>query len=226
MNKKPPKILAIETATSSCSVAVRVSGEIVCSIQEGSNIHSRVLLQEIDQLLAKAKMSVQQLDAVAVGRGPGSFTGLRIGIGVAQGLAFGANCPMIGVSSLAALANTIEQETRILACIDARMGEIYWQLFERSSQGLLELTPAVVTQPERIESAKEIDQIVGNAWQVYADQWPDTISALTIDAPLQTPRADEVLRLAEQKYAQGERLAPEEFEPVYVRNKIAKKSGE
>ena len=97
-------ILAIETATSSCSAALRIDGEVVIRNEIGNNLHSQVLLGMVESLLVQAKLDAQALEAVAVGQGPGSFTGLRIGVGVGQGLAFGANCPMIGVSSLDALA--------------------------------------------------------------------------------------------------------------------------
>jgi len=126
MKNPRPVLLAIETATSSCSAALSVDGEVCERIEVGQNIHSQVLLSMINELFQESALEVGQLDAVAVGQGPGSFTGLRIGIGVAQGIAYGADCPMIGVSSLDALALQAATDGRVLATIDARMGEIYW----------------------------------------------------------------------------------------------------
>ena len=117
-------ILALETATSCCSVALRIDGDIVQRSEVGNNIHSKVLLGMVESLLLEASITAQNIEAVAVGQGPGSFTGLRIGVGVGQGLAFGANCPMIGVSSLDALALQAQRSGPVISAIDARMGEV------------------------------------------------------------------------------------------------------
>jgi len=122
-----PHILAIETSTSACSVALGLGDDLIFKrSQVGNNIHSQVLLTMVQEVLEEASFSVNGLNAVAVGQGPGSFTGLRIGVGVAQGIAYGVGCPMIGVSSLMALAFQSREEGLVIAALDARMGEVYW----------------------------------------------------------------------------------------------------
>ena len=220
-----PAILAIETATSACSVAMRIEGEVVVREKTGSNIHSKVLLQEIDELLAQANAKISDLDAIAVGQGPGSFTGLRIGVGVAQGLAFGIAKPMIGVSSLAALAKQVRDEGRVLSVLDARMGEVYWQCFEQRDQELVALSEAQVSGPESLHSS-DFHHLIGNAWREYEDQWPVVICDRLGELELRFPRAAEVLLISEAEYQAGRTVEAVKFQPVYVRNKVAKKKGE
>ena len=119
-------ILAIETATSSCSVALSVGDLMFERSEIGNNIHSQKLLSMIEAVLSESQINVSDLNAVAVGQGPGFFTGLRIGIGVAQGIAYGVNCKMLGISSLAALAQQALDKGYVIAGIDARMNEVYW----------------------------------------------------------------------------------------------------
>ena len=219
-------ILAIETATHSCSVAVS-SGAAVYQRQEvGQNVHSRVLLSMVEAVLGEAGMSVTDLDAVAVSEGPGSFTGLRIGIGVAQGLSYGVRCPMIGVSSLDALAFQAETLGRVKAGIDARMGEIYWRDYDVAEDRLAYLGPAQVSEP----SATGVDAswcLVGNGWSAYAQQI-ETMGVQVPEMPESRlyPTAEGVLRLGKIKFAAGELVDAAQFVPVYVRDNVAKKAGE
>jgi tRNA threonylcarbamoyladenosine biosynthesis protein TsaB len=223
-------ILAIETATASCSVALRINGEVVVRSEVGNNIHSRVLLSMVESLLLESQLKAQDIDAVAVGQGPGSFTGLRIGVGVGQGLAFGASSPMIGVSSLDALALQAHGDGAVVAAIDARMGEVYWCEYQKKGLELNRSTPLQVTEPEMVSSSARDVVVVGNAWLAY----PERFSSL---APLQAdqtrtiaqnsavyPSAGDLLRLAEGKYSRGEWVCAAEFAPIYVRDDVAKKS--
>lgn len=220
-------ILAIETATPSCSAALRIDGDVVVRAEVGNNIHSQVLLGMIDSLFAEAQLSAQDLDAVSVGQGPGSFTGLRIGVGVGQGLAFGANCPMIGVSSLDALALQAPGNTSIIAAIDARMGEVYWCEYEKNAGRIERLSELNVTPPAdvRFSDADVEGVLVGNAWSAY----PDKFSALRersteIQSSIVYPSAGSLLCLAEEHYKQRKWLSAAHFAPIYVRNDVAKKS--
>jgi tRNA threonylcarbamoyladenosine biosynthesis protein TsaB len=225
-------ILAIETATPSCSAALRIDGEVVVRAEVGNNIHSQVLLGMIESLLDEAQLSAQALDAVSVGQGPGSFTGLRIGVGVGQGLAFGANCPMIGVSSLDALAlqASILQASRdnsIIAAIDARMGEVYWCEYQKTGDKIKRLSGLCVTPPAEVQFSDAVAAgvLVGNAWSAYPDQFSALSERSTeIQSSIIYPSAGSLLCLAEEQYRQRKWLSAGLFAPIYVRNDVAKKS--
>lgn len=123
------RILAIDTATEACSVALYNQGETLAHFELCAREHTQRILPLVQQILAEAGLSLKQLDALAFGRGPGSFTGVRIGIGIAQGLSLGAELPLLPVSTLQTMAQGAYRQTgadRVLAAIDARMGEVYW----------------------------------------------------------------------------------------------------
>ncbi|NND80910.1 MAG: tRNA (adenosine(37)-N6)-threonylcarbamoyltransferase complex dimerization subunit type 1 TsaB [Gammaproteobacteria bacterium] len=222
---KAAKILAMDTSTSACSVALRVDGIVHTLYEEGNNIHSQRLLSMCQTLLREAGWRAAALDAVAVGHGPGSFTGLRIGVGVAQGLAYGAGCPMIGVSSLQALACQLPEHGTVLAGIDARMGQIYWARFDKRVDSCALVGEEQVSDPAHIHGV-EGAWLVGNAWQEYLDQLaPELLSGATHMKSILYPRAEQILELAEDKFARGEVIKAAEFVPHYVRNEVAKKSG-
>lgn len=236
------RILAIETATSSCSVAIEENGVVFELSETGNNIHSQVLLGMVQQVLKDAKVSVSDLNAVAVGQGPGSFTGLRIGIGVAQGLAYGAECQMIGISSLAALAHQSQETGYILAGIDARMSEIYWGLYKnRIGDEANEITSQTeligqlsVSAPKGINIESISDQsidfererlfLVGNAWSEYRDVIDkELFERATELGGSFMPIASGVLALAKHAYAQEQLISPIDFAPHYIRNNVASK---
>lgn len=223
---KGATILAIETATSSCSAALCVHGEIFELREIGKNVHSQVLLQMVEQLLEQANVTVSDLDAVAVGQGPGSFTGLRIGVGVAQGLAYGAGCPMIGISSLDALANQAEFDGHIIAALDARMGEVYWCEYQKDKRGLTRLSSLHVTPPEQVlTTTSERYQLLGNAWEEYADSFAvELMRCGSVNEMQVYPAADALLELAKVAFVNNELVSPVDFMPEYVRNDVAKKS--
>ena len=222
-------ILAIETATSACSVALKSGDQVFADQQTGNNIHSQVLLPMVESLLDQAQVNRSELDAVAVGQGPGSFTGLRIGIGVAQGLAYGAGCPMIGVSSLAALAQQAltqnPESDRVLAAIDARMGELYFGAFDRGSNGPKLIGDVLVIAPELLDATllTKKTALAGNAWSEYQARLSKEFEALP--KPSETcvlPDAAALLGLAQAEFAEGRYIDPRQFEPDYVRNNVAK----
>lgn len=222
---EPPIILAIETATSACSVAICGRNKAIARSQTGNNIHSQVLLKMVSDVLQEAQIQIAQLDAIAVGQGPGSFTGLRIGIGVAQGLAYGAQCPMIGVSSLDALANQADSG-HIIAAIDARMGEAYWAEYQKEGAELRRDTELQVSPPSAIRSAGPTEvTLVGNAWSEYQDQFDaELMERASLMATQQFPDAKSLLELAGQSFARGDLIEPAMFAPEYVRDDVAKKA--
>ncbi len=226
MSSSQTNILAIETSTSACSVALSEGGKKFSRFEIGSNIHSGVLLTMIDSVLQESSLSIEHLDAVAVGQGPGSFTGLRIGVGVGQGLAFGARCPMVAVPSLDALAYSAQgYDGCVMAGIDARMGEIYWAEYSLEADVLTRIGPMRVSLPGDVCTQTAVSIAVGNAWAEYREQLPQGfLTSAKIDAEKVYPSAVDVLSLARIKHEAGECCAAVDFVPIYVRNDVAKKS--
>ena len=176
------RILAIDTATEACSVAVWNQGEIHALFELCPREHTQRILPMVQQVLAESGLALNQLDALAFGRGPGSFTGVRIGIGIAQGLALGADLPMIGVSTLQTMAQgawRVSGAERVLAAIDARMGEVYWGQFERQadgrwleSEGEAVLSPAQALERNRlsIDGIAVSDRMIAEALDDFGQQ--------------------------------------------------------
>lgn len=220
------KLLALDTATEACSAALLVGDELLEHFEVVQQGHSARLLPMIEALLAQAQLSLAQLDAIAFGRGPGSFTALRIGAGVTQGLAFGADLPVVPVSSLAALAQGIDA-ARVLAAFDARMDQVYWGAYVRDPQGTMVavtaeavLHPGVVTAPEGPWVG------AGGGWDRYASiLTPHLGGRVTRWEPRRYPRARDVARLALPAYQRGETVDAEAALPVYVRDDVARKPG-
>ncbi len=233
-------ILALETATSTCSAALLCNGRVSELSEVGNNIHSKVLLAMVKSLLEQENITAQNLDAVAVGQGPGSFTGLRIGVGVGQGIAYGANCPMVEVTSLDALANSMlsnselpnsvddesqYQDKTLIAGIDARMGEVYWAEYSYKANGYARCSDIALSLPQDINSNADDLLLVGNAWGEYWQSLnSDLIEKSVYQERIASPTAASVLALAEKKYNAGETVSSLEFSPLYVRNDVAKKS--
>jgi tRNA threonylcarbamoyladenosine biosynthesis protein TsaB len=222
-------MLALETATNACSVALGIrqndSTQFFEREEVGSNIHSQKLLSMVQAVLTEAELGLDSLGAVAVGQGPGSFTGLRIGVGVAQGIAYGCGCPMVGVSSLHALADSCVEDGTIVAGIDARMGEIYWCEYQRREGPIEVLGSPRVGDPSKISSSADTVVLVGNAWQEHSESLSPSFREKTkeLEGSLY-PHARHILNLAFHKYGRGESVDAVDFTPHYVRNDVAKKS--
>ena len=217
------KLLAFETATEACSVAVWVDGQVCERFQVAPRRHTELALPWAEALLAEAGIARAQLDAIAVGRGPGAFTGVRLAIGIAQGIALALDRPVLAVSTLAALALRTDAPGRRLAAIDARMGEVYLGAFAPEADGLRALSVETVTKPELVEPLQ------GNDWYGVGTGFAAVDAALQqrlqghlhgVDSSA-LPHAADVARLAVQAYARGEAMAPERVEPAYLRNAVA-----
>lgn len=219
-------ILALDTSSTACSVALLVDDKMsflhrVIPLQQAQSI-----LPMIHELLSLNKLALNQLDAIAFGCGPGSFTGVRIATAVTQGLAYALNLPVIPISSLAALAQSSYRELgwkKLCVAVDARIQEVYWGAYEVGEHDLVKLVgyekvcaPAEVSLPEG-----ESWNGVGNAWEIYAQQMGYTPQA--IDSS-RLPTAQGVLELAKLKYNQKEWVKAENALPVYLRDSVAKKS--
>jgi tRNA threonylcarbamoyladenosine biosynthesis protein TsaB len=221
------RILAIDTATEACSVAIWNQGETLAHFELCAREHTQRILPMIKQILSESGLSLSQLDALAFGRGPGSFTGVRIGIGIAQGLALGADLPMIGISTLQTMAQGAWRKAgadRVLAAIDARMGEVYWGQFERQPDGqwLGADSEAVLKPDQAMVRAQTLTgrwATVGTGWQTY----PDLISGADFalfDGEIQLPHAEDMLPLALHAWQNGQSVAVEHAEPTYLRNEV------
>ncbi len=222
------RILAIDTATEACSVALLHDDHIDALFELCPREHTQHILPMVQQVLLRNGLTLQQLNALAFGRGPGSFTGVRIGIGIAQGLALGAELPMIGVSTLATLAQNVWRNhgaTRVLTAIDARMGEVYWAEYQRDDNGLWtgEETEAVL-KPESVLARMATLQgqwmLAGTGWKTYPElaAWHGLTLLPTAVA---LPAAEDMLPLAAGAWRTGRMVAPEQAEPVYLRNNVA-----
>jgi tRNA threonylcarbamoyladenosine biosynthesis protein TsaB len=216
------KLLAFETATEACSVAVYSNGEVCERFELAPRRHAELSLPWAQQLLAEAGIAKSQLDAIAVGRGPGAFTGVRLAIALAQGIALALDRPVVPVSTLAALAMRADGE-RILAAIDARMGEVYFAAFTRADGTLTALSPERVAKPDAVPVPD------GDGWHGVGTGFSAVESTLrqhlsarlaTVDAQA-LPHAADVARLAAVAFARGEVVAPEFVEPAYLRDNVA-----
>ncbi|NDK38160.1 tRNA (adenosine(37)-N6)-threonylcarbamoyltransferase complex dimerization subunit type 1 TsaB [Pseudoxanthomonas gei] len=217
------KLLAFETATEACSVALYLDGEVIERHEIAPRLHAEYALPWAEALLAQAGIKRTQLDVIAVSRGPGAFTGVRLAIALAQGIALALDRPVVTVSTLQAIA-VQAQGARILAAIDARMGEVYVGAFERDGDDLVAVSTEIVCAPQAVTLPDS-----EGGWHGVGTGFAAVEGALaahlgnqlaSIDASA-LPHAADVARLAVAAYARGEALAPERIEPAYLRNNVA-----
>ncbi|CAI8774778.1 tRNA (adenosine(37)-N6)-threonylcarbamoyltransferase complex dimerization subunit type 1 TsaB [Methylocaldum szegediense] len=225
------KILAIETATEACSAALLIDDAVIERYELAPQRHNRLILPMIESLLAEAGIKIAQVDALAFGRGPGSFTGVRIAAGVAQGIAFGADLPVVPVSTLAALAQdalTEASETIAFPCIDARMSEVYWGVYRKGEAGLAELLgQESVLPPDRVSFPDQAGGVgIGSGWKTYGSVLEERLGGCVKRLmPDRFPRAAMVARLGADAFGKGLFVQPEQALPVYLRDNVAKKPG-
>jgi tRNA threonylcarbamoyladenosine biosynthesis protein TsaB len=218
-------ILALETATEACSVALWHHGELCERLSVAPNRHSALLLPMVEAVLAEGGLPLSRCDAVAYGEGPGSFTGLRIGVGAAQGLAYGAGLPTVGVSSLQALARRLRAR-HSLAAIDARMAQVYWCCFRRGDNGVpMPCGEARVDAPSAVRLPDFADDWIaaGSGADRYTDQLGVTDRSRLGFLPGVHPHAGDVAILAAAAAARGETEDPQRAVPRYVRDQVARR---
>lgn len=218
-------VLAFETSTEACSVALHVDGRVIERFELAPRRHAELALPWADALLADAGITRRQLDAIAVGRGPGAFTGVRLAIGIAQGIALALDLPVLAVSTLQVLALRAPAEARhVLACIDTRMGEVYAGVFARNEDGLLELAPERVCTPDAVVMPETAQRVagVGTGFAAADGLLQQRLAAQlsSVDASA-LPHAADLLTLAVPALQRGEGLAPERVEPAYLRDNVA-----
>lgn len=218
------KLLAFDTSTQWISVACGEGSAWAARAEMAGQAHSERLLPLIDAVLAESGWSLADLDAIAFGAGPGSFTGVRIACGVAQGLALGVDCPLVAVPTLEALAQAawrIHGATRVFACLDARMREVYVAAYERAGDRWdARLAPAVLRPAAAVLPADP------GLWFAAGDgfvAYPELASALQLSAVDATivPDARDIATLALPRLAAGEGVDAAHALPLYVRHRVA-----
>ena len=218
-------LLAIETSTEACSVALIHGEQLIARSEIAPRRHTELVLPMVDELLAEAGISRHALDAIAVGRGPGAFTGVRLGVSLAQGMALGLDLPVVTISSLAALAlEAPEGDDAILAVIDARMGEIYAACYRRDGNGVLQALDS-----EQVCTAQSLQlpeaatwQVVGSGWATYAEVLAGRLTGTLRAADgVRYPQAARIAELAVREFKAGHAQAPEHALPVYIRDHVA-----
>lgn len=223
------KILAIDTTTEACSVALLCGDKIHHRGELAVRDHSKKILFMVDEVLKEAQLELTELTALAFGQGPGSFTGVRIGIGIAQGLAFGAQLPMIGVSTLEAMAQAayrLHGATQVASAIDARMGEIYWGRYLRQADGQWQKVEAecVIAPQALIQQVKTVNEgqwwQVGSAWQAYP-QLADELALSLCVSEVIYPNAEDMAQLALKQWELGHSVFAQDASPVYLRDTVA-----
>lgn len=217
-------ILALDTATEACSVALSYQNKISTINELSPRSHTQRILPMVDELLERAGITLKEVNYLAFGRGPGSFTGVRVGVGIAQGLALGANLPVIAVSNLLTMAEQAYQQlgaTEVVALIDARMNEVYFAQFSQEQQNWKAMVSEQVCSPE--EAIAQIDQsrcpiVVGTGWAAYPQFSQANLEVTVSDITL--PSAQFMLSLAAQAIHSGHIQSALEIEPVYLRNEV------
>lgn len=224
-------ILALDTCTELCSVALLYNGqrfEEKTLIQRG---HSDLILGMIDTLFQQAGCSIADIDVLAFGRGPGSFTGVRVGVSVAQGIAFARDIPVVGISTLAAVALNAALKhdvTTVAVAMDARMGEIYCAHYQIDGELVHLLDSEKVCPPQDFLPLAQSEWFgAGTAWSVYEAELTQQFGQqlITSDATC-LPEASCILRLAESEIAADKFMSAEQALPVYLRDNVAKKKAE
>ncbi|MBI5005800.1 MAG: tRNA (adenosine(37)-N6)-threonylcarbamoyltransferase complex dimerization subunit type 1 TsaB [Nitrosomonadales bacterium] len=221
------KLLAVETSTEYCSVALWQDGTVSERCELVGQKHSEVLMAMLDALLKEAGVAVRQVDGIAFGKGPGSFTGVRIACGVAQGLALGADVKVVGICTLQALAEACGRD-RVIAALDARMGELYLAAYEKCDGVWTEVVAPCLCK------AGDAPAVAGENWFGAGSGFAVNDAALSaryaeqlagVDAQA-VPQAGAVARLAAAEFAQGNAVDAAQALPLYLRDKVALKTSE
>lgn len=219
------KILAIETATTACSTALYDDGAVVENFVIAPQQHTKLLLPMLDRMLAEAGITLSQLDAIAFGRGPGSFTGLRIAAGFAQGIAYGADLPVIPVSTLQAMAQgacRCFKHTHVLVALDARKDEVYWNEYKLDKQIMQPMQEEQLSKPEKLLLPEGGNWSgIGDGWKVYAECFAQKLDNKPnkIETGI-CPQAQDVAVLAAELFQTGQAVPPDQALPVYLRDNI------
>lgn len=228
----PMKLLALDTSTEACSVALRIDGDTRERFELSPGGHGRLILDMARALLDEAGIGLAALDALAFGRGPGGFTGVRMATAIVQGLALGLDIPVVPVSSLAALAQgaaEVRCARWVLAALDARMDEVYWAAYRTAERGLV-----VPLGHERVEAPAAVAPPPGGPWWGAGSGWArhgERLAECLAQAPAGVdgdlfPRAAAVAALGAEEYRRGLAVPVDRVAPVYLRDKVVRRPGE
>ena len=219
-------LLALDTATEACSVALLHDGKVLSHYEVAPRLHAQRLLPMIQELLGEAGLALSALDAIAFGRGPGAFTGVRIAIGVVQGLAFALDRPVLPVSNLAVLAQRALREhgaQQVAAAIDARMDEVYFGHYALVDGVMTLVGEEVVSEPAALVQARDkltgAVSCVGTGFETYGETLGGLADVL-MPSQVRFPAAADMLPLARQAWFAGEAVPVEQATPVYLRDKV------
>lgn len=223
-------ILTFDTATEACSVALQCGDAVYYRHEIAPQKHASLLLPLIQSLMTEANIKLSDLNAIGFGCGPGSFMGVRLATGMAQGLGFGLNIPLIPISTLQTLAQTAASETRasasvpttILAGWDARMNEIYWGFYQLDKNNIMQPTiNDQLSAPEAVDTSfvHTIGSLAGNAWKAYQNRLPSAFSTIPSFTDIY-PEAKAMLTIARSKYLASETVAAVNAHPHYVRHHV------
>lgn len=220
-------LLAFDTSTEYLSLAIMRDHTLFNYDVLAGQTHSQIILPQIQQLLNQASLQLQDLDGLAFGAGPGSFTGVRIAAGVAQGLGFGANLPVVGVCTLMALAEA-SAATKVIACLDARMGEVYHAVYVKEATGWQAVIAPGLYKPDAVPALDGDDWVgVGSGWQTYGEVLAEAYRGqVTSTQPALLPMSSAVLALAHPTFVASEAKSAEYAMPIYIRNRVALKTAE
>lgn len=219
------KILGLDTTTEACSVALSLQDQLISRYTIAPRKHTELLLPMVDEVLAEASITPADLDGLAVCRGPGAFTGVRIATGVVQGMALALGLPIVPVSSLAAIALRAHREfgaEEVISLIDARMGEVYFGAYRIEKSEVKEIEPECLIAPDQLPTPfSQHARLAGTGWSAYES----TITAIPEFAGMRGegdlyPHAEDVLTIARPQLLAGEGIAPEQLAPVYLRDKV------
>ena len=211
------RLVALETSSDWCSVALSIDGEIASLERRAPNRHSELALPMLEDLLKKVSIEMKDLEAVAFGAGPGSFTGLRIACGLAQGLALARGLPVVGVSAFEAIAEE-SGAARVVACIDARMQEIYYAALEREAAGWREVVPGQCVAPRDAVAPPGAGWVgAGSGFAAF----PDLLNNLSVRRAEIHPTAMAVAKLGAARIAAGGGVDAALAAPIYLRDKVA-----
>jgi tRNA threonylcarbamoyladenosine biosynthesis protein TsaB len=220
------RVLALDAATEACSVALLANGALISRTIESGKSNAVKILRMAEEVMAEAQVSLSMLDAIAASIGPGAFTGVRISVAVAQGLAFGADLKVVPVTTLEALALQVLDGPagRALACLDARMGEVYWGCFAWDAAcGVLQSGALQVGPPSGVVAPELDGQYVGVGRGFSAYPVLGTLAGVTTDAVRSAalPNAREIARLGALRLQAGGALDAADLKPLYLRDKVA-----
>lgn len=223
-------ILALDTSSDACSATVLTATACFTEFEMTPRAHTQLILPMVETVLKRANLELAAMDAIAFGRGPGAFTGVRIATGVAQGLALAANKPVLAISTLAALAQQAQQQlqaNKILVALDARMGEVYWGVYCWVDGQLQLQSEEQVATPHALDLASEAGWCaVGSGWSAYPALAERAAPILTATHTDWLPSAEFIAQLAWQDYLAGKAIPAEQAQPIYLRNKIAQTTQE